>query len=279
MSRLRVTLCIVMLGAVGCVGGDDTTQTQLAIHEDPGVATGTLAAVDGDIQFEAREVEPQVFDLGFQLNGLTYTYTIDRNTGVIETDGFVTETGADTQFGDADRAGMLALAHALDGVKDASPLVALTRQIASGMAEFPDSLDLRAETFAVKDRSYTSVCWAVGSYQAATHDDWDYNRWDDKSTLDHAWLAMNAAGPCNDGTYFYKNGAWVCYEEDHDANIEYAYGNCFGRCGSGCGSSTQFTWDCVDHDECVRTGHDTASLWCDDEFSATVDDWADAPNC
>lgn len=280
----RSCLSIVVLMAAGCAGEGSQQPTgtqdfQLQTSEKDGVFTGS-AVIDGaQVTFEARQLAPQEIDLAYTLDGMTFTYTIDRASGVIETDGFATATGASTQFGDPDRAKMLGLAHALDTMgKKVSTLAELTRSVASGAAEWPDSVDPRRETYAVQDRDYTSICWAMYTYQSATHDCWDYDDWDDASTINYAWVGMNGAGPCSDGTYFWT-GYWNCYEPDHDSNVEYGYGNCFGRCGAGCGSSSQFTWDCLDHDSCVRTGHDTASLWCDDEFSSTLDDWAAAPNC
>jgi hypothetical protein len=128
--------------------------------------------------------------------------------------------------------------------------------------------------------SYTTICDKLYTYVEATHDDWWYNRGDDKTTY-YAFVAPYAACPSADGTYFWKNSQWQCYAPDHDANVEYAYGDCFGRCGAGCGSggSGTYTYDCLDHDSCVRFGHSIASIWCDDEFTYTIDDYTFAPNC
>lgn len=83
------------------------------------------------------------------------------------------------------------------------------------------------------------------------------------------------------GTYFWKDSSWQCYEPDHDANAEYAYGECFGRCGGVCGSngSGTYTYEYLDHDSWVRFGHFLASFWRNDEFISTIDDAAFAPNC
>ena len=128
--------------------------------------------------------------------------------------------------------------------------------------------------------AYTSLCYAYNTFKQASHDDWWYDYGDDASTY-YAYVSMHPSQPCAEGTKYWNNGAWQCYssEPDHSTSIEYAYGSCFGRCGAGCGSNTQFTQDCLDHDSCVRFGHDLASLWCDDEFSFTVDDALFAPNC
>jgi hypothetical protein len=182
---------------------------------------------------------------------------------------------------DEDRAGLIELRDALDayGIGDAASPLATLERFANMWADFPSTKDLRFETFAPRENSYTSVCGVVNTWTSATHDCWSYNDWNDGSTLDYAYISMHGACPNADGTYFWKDNQWQCYEPDHDSNIEYAYGNCFGRCGPGCGGSTQFTWDCIDHDSCVRTGHDSASFWCDDEFTSASDDFLFAPNC
>jgi hypothetical protein len=89
--------------------------------------------------------------------------------------------------------------------------------------------------------------------------------------------------------FFILGSSYECYEPDHDPNIWYAYGECFGRCGGGCCGASgllctpdgvgTYTMDCLDHDLCVRFGHSLASWWCDDEFAYTTDDYAFAPNC
>lgn len=141
--------------------------------------------------------------------------------------------------------------------------------------------------------AYTSLCQYVKNYNIiywvpVTHDDFWYNNGDDRTSY-YAILSPPQMSPyC---TYFWNNGSWVCYEPDHDPNVEYAYGECFGRCGAGCGveygedsllgggDDMQYTQDCANHDSCVRFGHSQASFWCDDEFAFTVDDKLWAPNC
>jgi len=275
-SRL---LALLAMGMAACVGGTDVTE-DLSLVDDGDRVHGALERDDGAISFEAVELAPETFELVYEANGLTFTYLVDRGAGVVEMDGFTTATGEDTQFTSPDNQAMHDLAIALDGLgADVSELVGLLRRVASGMAEFPASQELRQQVFAEADRDYTSICWAENSYQSASHDcdvgDW----WTDNTTLDYAYVSFHAAGPCNDGTYFWNGSSWQCYEPNHSTSIEYAYGNCLGRCGAGCGSDTQLTWDCLDHDECVRTGHDLASWWCGDQFISTSDDWASAPDC
>jgi hypothetical protein len=144
----------------------------------------------------------------------------------------------------------------------------------------PPSQEVLVDENGHRRLSYTTLCSQLYTYVQATHDDFWYDRWNDKTTY-NAYVAPYAACPAADGTYFWKNSQWQCYEPDHDANVEYAYGDCFGRCGAGCGGNGQgtYTHDCLDHDSCVRFGHSLASFWCNDEFVSTLDDAAFAPNC
>ena len=222
-----------------------------------------------------------MFEMFVELNGLTLMATLDPTAGASQFDGFATSSGATTQILEADKLLIASLRTHLDelGTEVSGPVNYLRRMVGL-WEEWPESMGLQHQVLGEQDRGYTSICWALNSYTSATHDCWSGggDRWDDGTTLDYAYVSMHAAGPCSDGTYFW-NGAWTCYEPDHQNNIEYGYGNCLGRCGGGCGGGTAFTWDCLDHDQCVRTGHDTASLWCDDDFVATWDDAALAPNC
>lgn len=295
MNKRAMVLSVGVLLAVGCgTQGTSSTAGSLTVEEHSGVATGyfvdSSAADLGRVDFTSRFVDTNVLDIEMRFHGLTVTSLVDFGTGVIEYDGFATTSGANTQILEEDRALLAAFAHALDarGAHVSEPLQRV-RSFANTWSEFPATLDPQGQSLIDENRSYTMICYAVNTYQRATHDCWSSrgdcsswwgcSDWNDASTLDDAYVSMHGDGPCSDGTWFWTGSQWSCYEPDHDRNIEYAYGSCMGRCGAGCGSSTQFTIDCLYHDSCVRTGHDMASAWCDDEFTATVDDWASAPNC
>jgi hypothetical protein len=148
---------------------------------------------------------------------------------------------------------------------------ALTTTITNTREEHPSGHHFRR-------LAYVSLCGYMNKWYEVTHDCFWYNNWNDKTTY-YALMSMHGSCPRADGTWFLKSGQWTCYEPDHDKNVEYAYGACFGRCGSECGSSTQFTKDCARHDSCVRFGHAMGSFWCDDEFTYAIDDTMFAPNC
>jgi len=237
---------------------------------------GTFGGETHDVRFRG-EVDDDGFEVELELNGLTVR--IDKSAdGIVTYDGFATASGDPTQMTDDDRAALTALTAALEALGgEVPPAIQRVRGFASLWSEFPSTQEMHGE-LRVDFRAYTSLCGSMFTYQEATHDDWDYDRWDDASTH-FAYLSMHSGGPCSDGTYFWTGSQWECFEPDHSTSIEYAYGECFGRCGAGCGSDTQFTRDCLDHDSCVRFGHSLASFWCDDEFASTVDDWASAPDC
>jgi hypothetical protein len=139
----------------------------------------------------------------------------------------------------------------------------------------------RGRTLTERRLDWTSLCPYLNYYVQVTHDDFWYYRGDDRTTF-FALIKNSATGPCADGTYFGTgpSGPWTCYEPDHSASIEYAYGDCFGRCGAGCGSDgSVYSLDCADHDSCVRFGHSTASGWCNDEFLSCSDDYLYGANC
>jgi hypothetical protein len=252
----------------------------LSMQEVENGVVGTYFTERFEISFSSKMVEPSVADIVLRFNEMTITALVDLEKGLMEYDGYASDNGEDTQLTDADREAILGLTKALDGLgEQVDQPVSLLRRFTSVWSEFPSSLELQRQAFAEKDRSYYSLCgYCDGYYIEATHDCWDYDRGDDQSTY-NAYLSMHPAGPCSGETYFWTGSAWSCYTPDHSSTVEYAYGACFGRCGGGCGSDSQMTWDCLDHDSCVRFGHSMASFWCDDEFASTIDDWASAPNC
>jgi hypothetical protein len=280
MSLVRASLP-VWLGVVlcGCQPPVDreTIPAGLQIEQTADVASGSFADERHALRFRS-EASEYTFDIEIELDGLTLTAMLDEDGNFVH-DGFV-HGGEDRPLTDDDREALAALSAALDGLgPDVSRAVARLDGFASVWSEFPLDKPLRGEVPASL-RSYDSLCAELDTYVAATHDDAHYQRWDDASTTDYVWVGMNGPGPCEGGTYFASlGGAWSCYEPDHNPAVEHAIGDCFGRCGTGCGRGRQFTRDCLDHDQCTRVGHSLTSSSCTDEFSRAIDDWISAPDC
>jgi hypothetical protein len=281
-----------MVGCSGDVSGGSTA-AGLTIEEEAGLARGTFIDENGEVSFTSRFVDTNVLEIVVDFNGLEITSITDWDSGVIEHDGFSVDTAESTQMMDEDRAVLIAFTRSLDGLgTGVSEPVERLRAFVNTWSEYPTSLDLQGVALMDEDRGWESLCAYRGQWIAATHDcgegcKW-YNPtcsnginsfWTDNTTLDYALLSMDGAGPCGDGTWFHDGYNWGCFEPGHVTNVEWGYGNCFGRCGDGCGGGTQFTRDCLNHDECVRTGHSDGSSYCNDQFSSASDDWAYAPNC
>lgn len=289
----RIPLFIALiLASCDASRSDDLDMTRVAqgVH-------GTY----GDVSFSSLQYG-DTFEITVELNGLTLVALNDPKGGAIQFDGFATDSGGNTQLLEEDRRLIAGLRAALDelGMNVSAPIQQL-RAFVGLWEEWPESMNLQREVLAAPDRS-ASLCSSMNSYVVATHDcDFRPRDHDDSTLNGGAYISMHAAGPCDDGTYFwapysgnyyvypgilsywsqveYKSQGWNCFEPDHDYDIEYAYGNCFGRCGDGCGSGTVFTKDCLDHDECVRFGHAAGSGWCSDELAGAAWDAANGSNC
>ncbi|HEX7667521.1 MAG TPA: hypothetical protein VF407_23475 [Polyangiaceae bacterium] len=275
---------------MGCSGGTDPT---------PG--TGT-SSTDGTDVAQALTMEPMQGGLGGQfvfgtrtltfkaittdgstdvvvvVDGMSLTALVDTKSQVGEIDGFATSNGQDTQITDDDRAVLTAFDKAVDlqvaNDKTLPEEAKLVSRMADLWAETPSSAPLTRQVIGQENRSYNSICSQYGTYQYATHDDWNYNDWNAKST------SLALVGSRWSGTTSYLvNNSWTTKTQDHKPYL-YEAGDCYGRCGADCSSGDQvLTTDCNNHDNCVRNGHAIASMWCDDEFSACVDDFAFAPSC
>ena len=307
----RVFLAAIVLAAA--CGDNDTVAPDptegLVLDEQDGRVSGTFAAPDGaTVTFTSEEIGDEIIDITVRVNGMILTALHSYKDGVTELDGF-TGDAIDTVMTEDDHATLAALSAALTGLGDELSLELETlRRSVSVWSGFPTTMPLRHLALAEADRSYTSICSQRWTYQPATAD-CDYGAAGlDVTKHDQVWI-NNDGDPCsgslnNDGTAVYvpaagtyyacdssygycssvnvniSSAGWYCFEPMHDTRLEAQYGNCYGNCGAGCeGSGTQFTVDCKNHDQCVRSGHVMVSGYCDDDFSDTIDDEYNAPNC
>lgn len=267
---LRKLLAVVLASGLGCVadGGVD----EVDLREEGARVSGTF----GDLEFSSEPVGADTYEVQVRVDGLTLLGLLDTATGVAELDGFATGNGGDTQLRDTDREALAGLLAELDRLGDLQGAKLYLRRAVSLWSAIPPSKELTLEIVAERDRSYSSLCGYMYTYARHTHDCWDYDRWDYRSTA-YGYLSME--GPVgSDNNAWYYDGYWHYSEPNHRANVYIRY-NCFGRCGIGCGGDRQFTRDCADHDGCVTMGHDKLSFWCDDEWTSATDDWTFAPSC
>lgn len=296
---------LLALALAACTESADTQKPPGATEElvitttDKGV-TGSL----GETTFKSEMATADVLDIEVHINGMVMTAMVDFKTGVIENDGYTAATGENTQMTDEDRTAMLQLEGALAKLQGDLPFAMdKLRGFVATEAEHPTTLDLQDIRLIEENRSWTSLCYAKNTYYPASHDCNVGGFYTDATQLDDVYLSSTGdlGGPDGVAWYFPAAGSYqACsgslscsrysvsigaagwysgVEVDHDTRVEYSYGNCFGACGAGCPGTYQYTVDCVNHDQCVRNGHITASGYCDDQFAAASDDWVSAPNC
>ncbi len=278
MRSLKVGLLLaaVTVACTGNVEGTDPTGTTagaLEVQTSDTKVFGTFTLGDDKVAFEAVARPNEVYEIDLHLRGLTLDATIDAQNHTSSLDGFASDNGGDTQVQEADRKLLVALTQALDAKLGAQTTgTARMLQRASSMwSEVSPTLKLDRRVMGDEGRGWTMICGSIGQVYGASHDCWSYGWWNAKSS-------QNAYVGYDTGSTYYWRGYWSTSSYDH-ASWPYEYGNCFGRCGGGCGSSTQYTSDCHNHDGCVRNGHSIASLWCDDEFTSASDDALFAGDC
>jgi hypothetical protein len=265
---------VALLGLASLLGcGGESREGGIDLLEQGGSVSG----VHQHVRFSSEQVAPDTFEVRVVVDGLTLFQVLDASVGVAELDGFASANGADTQLRDTDRLALRGLLAELDSLGDLTGSKMYLRRAVGVWADMPKTRPLTLEIVAEQDRSYTSLCSKMNTYVSTTHDCWDYDDWENP-TRAYGYLSME--GPVgSQNNAWYRNGAWGYSEPDHKGPSVYIRYNCFGRCGIGCGGDRQFTQDCANHDNCVTMGHDKASFWCDDDWSAAIDDWTFAPSC
>ncbi|MEW8029547.1 MAG: hypothetical protein AB2826_21445 [Candidatus Thiodiazotropha sp.] len=280
---ITVLLCVSAesFGTDGAGSGD--IHGVLELRSLKSKSFGSFSEGDARIEIRSEEVIDGLFQVEVEFDQLVLKALIDRENELAILDGFDKKTGLDSYIAREDRAILKKLDIELSqALEKADPSVEQLEHVVSIWAEYPLTLDLTLPVFAHKVLSIESLCHAMGQAVRATHDDGDFDRGDDESTLEKAYVSPPEWGSCAaaDNTWFKVGGRWDCVEPDHDPAIEEAKGNCFGNCGAGCsGTGRQMTQDCHDHDQCVRNGHAIASAWCNDEFVSAADDELNAPDC
>lgn len=239
---------------------------------------GTFTSEPDVVRFVVRSDNSQLLDIQIELNGMVLTAMLSLLDGTSELDCFTSGTGAETQMHAEDRSLLLGLERELERQtpSEEDPRIATLIRFVSIWAQASDTFPLQRTIVPEPQKSYDSLCGVCGQWAWAWHDCDRCGIWD---------------GPCNSqvivgdrtpSTEYFVNGAWTAQPQDHLPNA-FERGDCYGHCGEGCPAGGTYqqilTQDCLNHDQCVRNGHNIASLYCDDEFAGTLDDAHDAPRC
>lgn len=297
--RNALAVFVVAVALVAC--GTETTdsigtgasQGELVLNQEEGRVSGSYTLGEEVVVFSSREVEEGVFDIEVRLQGLTLSGLLDPANGVSSLDGFVTDTGENTQMLEHDRVLLDGLYGALNAElpngAEAGEEARYLRRIVGLWAQNPDSVDLARLVLGEEGRGYTMLCsyakcngsWTGtcnGIYNWYYYAQHDCNKGGFSFTGNQQIAQLGNHYSCSGDEYYMVNGSWVCGEPDHWVRPK-VVGNCFGRCGGGCGGDTQYTVDATNHDGCVRNGHALASAYCNDQFASASDDELYAPDC
>lgn len=226
------------------------------------------------LTFEASTVSERVFNISITVHGLTLDGMMDFNNGVQSLDGYSTADGLDTMMVGEDITAILVFVKALEqehpDIARMGGAPSAFAAIANVWAEWIPAMPLKYTKVFSADRE-TSWCGSVGTYRYVQHDCWSGG-----NMGIYAYIGNN--GSCGDDAWLWNGSAWAkCGDQDHSWSYGYAAGNCYARCGEGCGSGTTYTKECGDHDNCARNGHWTWSSWCSDELGSAC--WGDCNNC
>lgn len=274
---------------------------------EPKHVTGTYEYRGQTVTFESVASD-QGYDVTIGLRGMVLSVTRDTS-GAFDLDGYNAADGSETSMTAVDRALVHSLESAITETFRAKaaqyPALDMFSRVLSLWSEYPNGMSLRRTVLARQVRSISgvSLCGRVNQpgqgsgfapiYSWSSHSCFHINGWgfstdcglltggcaygDNSSTTDNVFLSMHPGGGCSGSTYFgFTATSQLCWTPNHDSRANWGYGDCYGRCGSGCGGSTNFSQACLDHDTCVRYGHDEVTdPGCWDELSeALVDDLA-----
>jgi hypothetical protein len=265
----------------------------LVLNEGAGEVSGHFNQEGAEARFSSREVEPGVYRIEVDVNGMTLSGLVDPANGVSAMDGFAAGNGDDTQMGDEDRA-VLAKVYAalnarLPAGDAAAPEAMYLRRAVSLWSQHPTTVAMQRTVMGEQGRGYTMLCsyakcggsyggTCAGVYNWYSYAKHDCNKGGFEATVNQQIAQLGNHTTCSGDEYYMSGGVWKCGEPDHWSRPK-VIGNCFGRCGGGCGGDTQYTLDATNHDGCVRNGHMLASGYCDDQFASASDDEMFAGNC
>jgi hypothetical protein len=270
-----------MAGMAGCaaatpddgpeqpVMGQAARDPALRIERGADEVHGTLQDDGIDVKFSSALRPDGSIDVRLELDGMILT---DHSTESEETlDGVNAIDGAPTLLTDVDRAAVRRLLagleaelfppvdHAVtkaqyDELRGLSPAEErLFRAVDGHWSRWPTTVPLRLHVGGDEARGWTN-----------------WRRYASTNTT------VTGCHDCNNCSF-----AGDCCDTGKKLG-EYFGGANYGNCGTST-TGTQFTKDCTNHDQCVRTtkhgGHALASAYCDDQFTSCVDDNTFAPSC
>lgn len=319
LKRIAAVCCAAAVGLCGMVRAQEPPPIDESFSSDKGPpALGTLEltksptetsgtyVLDSSTQdtaaFRSLDKGSQVVQVAVQLHGLTLVAVIDHAAQTAQFKGFATATKLESPITDQDSALLAALSKKLQGAFDPATATLTEQTLVKAVGvweEWPTAtsptLSIGAGTssplwvYSLCSQARCPVRQANGTLAwryTGNCAQWYWTLYAEHDCNQCTWGQPNCQqivqlgdhGSCNGDELYWNGSAWLCGEPNHWVR-PYVTGNCFGRCGAGCGFLHKYTLDCMDHDSCVRNGHSVISWWCDDQFVAAIDDELFAPIC
>ncbi|TNE92102.1 MAG: hypothetical protein EP330_02820 [Deltaproteobacteria bacterium] len=243
----------------------------LNMLRDDGAAAGELVMDDGSSVMFTANHDNGLSLIIVELNGMRLTAEKDR--AGVRYDGRSIADNSPALMTDLDRAALMRLTTALEA--EFYPSVAHATSKEEYRAIRPELSDAEQLLFSAVEGIWT--------------------QWPSSQPLAYE-IDLATTPRSGQSSRRYATPKYVVYGE-HDCNsCDFGDEDCgeykeLGRYFDGanhgnCGTSdygTQYTWDCTNHDQCVRTskhgGHVLLSLYCDDQFLSCTDDELLAPSC
>lgn len=288
-------------GFQGELGGapasaEDTAGETMDLQQSADAVHGTWTRGPDLVTFGAEEIDDtgSLVEITLELNGLTLVRLHDQEWKATVADGFATATGEDTHLTAADRDVLMAF---LTALRQAG--LDVETRTGDQLERAVDNWLMIREHHALdhelidhrEDRSHAphgSACAQLnaGYYYYATHDGWHLwsSEWDHERGEWYVYGKYSSGNYYPSSTWTYHHGGWTVGENPNHYDViddggVYMDGQCLGRCGESCdgnildgwNSKGVFTVDCMEHDVCVRSGHNMGAGSCDDElFGHTV---------
>lgn len=278
-----VALALSAASIFGCAGNADSTDGQ---SNEP-----VLGSVNKDAALTITRTPTRVFG-SVADNGATLKFSSEEIGGVVEvkvevngvvlTAKYTAEEAAFDGVNAAD--GTPALLTGMDRAAVGRALAALEAELHPSIAHVKskEEYDAVRHLTAAEERLYNVLDAEWSQWPTAIPLKRDIKL----SEVPHGWTSYRRYAATNTtvtGCHDCNSCSWSgdCCDSGYKVG-EYFNGANYGNCGTS-DTGSQFTKDCTNHDQCVRTskhgGHALASLYCDDQFTSCVDDEAFASSC
>ncbi len=265
MSRTLLTLSsVVILALVGCAAEEELDQDYvvntdtLQVNKKGDRLDATFTGASLRITATGQRTADGAFSVRIGVGDGFITMELDTAARAADVDGTLDMT-------EAESASLAAFAKVFyASMPDRGGIADKVFRLASLYAERPVNVPVEARRIESSSelRGVTSLC------------QYYYNGWNYRAVYDYECsCSWGFCRQCGGSQTAVIGGPNVMRGFDS---------GCFGACGAGCSSGTDYSVDCANHDACVNGGYSSWQCW--DEWRAAADDFVfeslgGAPHC